>query len=144
MGEAHAHHGITVLPDGNILTGHASEPKGLVLTPDGRLEREFEVPAKGTHGLAWSHEEGRLVLWVTDIVEPQVVKTDLEGRLLARLGREDFPLGEGDGFCPTATSIDPATGEVWVADGYGSSTVHCFGPDLKHRRMRLVRVGGPV
>ncbi|RKX42745.1 MAG: hypothetical protein DRP64_09335 [Verrucomicrobia bacterium] len=130
---AYAHHGLAVLPDGHILTGHAAEPKCLLLTPEGKVMREFAVPTSGTHGLTWSEEDGRTVLWITDVVEPQVVKTDLEGNLLARLTRADFPLGKDAPFCPTATAVDPASGELWVTDGYGSNTVHCFTPELKHK-----------
>lgn len=130
---AHAHHGLAVLPDGNLITGHAAEPKCLLLTQEGKVIREFMVPTHGTHSLAWSLEDNETVLWITDVVEPQVVKCDLEGRLLARLTKADFPLGKSDPFCPTATSVDPVSGEVWVADGYGSDTVHCFTPDLKHK-----------
>ena len=129
---AHSHHGLTMLPDGTILTGDAAEPKCIVLSPEGKVLREFVVPTKTTHGLTTATENGETVIWITDI-GGQIVKTDLEGRLLARLTKADFPLGEEDAFCPTATAVDPETGEVWVTDGYGSNTVHCFTSDLKHK-----------
>ncbi|RKX42222.1 MAG: hypothetical protein DRP64_10190 [Verrucomicrobia bacterium] len=130
---AHAHHGLAVLPDGNILTGHAAEPKCILLTPEGKIIREFAVPTRGTHGLTCSMEDGRVVVWITDVEDPQVVKTNLDGQLLARLTKADFPLGDDTPFCPTATAVDPVTGEVWVTDGYGSHTVHCFTTDLVHK-----------
>lgn len=130
---AHAHHGITLMPDGNILTGHAEHPCCLILTPEGKLIRKFDVPTKGTHGIACSEEDGQTIVWIADIVEPQIVKTNLDGQLLGRLTKTDFPLGEDDSFQPTALSVDPRSGELWVTDGYGSYTTHCFTPDLKHK-----------
>lgn len=133
VSKEHAHHGITVMPDGNILTGHASEAKCILLTPEGQILREFDVPTRGTHGITWSIEDGKEILWITDIADPQIVKTNMQGELLGRLTKADFPLGENDAFCPTASSVDPESGEVWVTNGYGCSTVHCFSPDLKHK-----------
>lgn len=129
---AHAHHGLTLLPDGNILSGHAEEPKCMVLSPEGKILREFDVPAQTTHGLTTSTENGETVIWITDI-GGQVVKTDLKGRLLAKLTKEDFPLAESEPFMPTATAVDPENGDIWVTDGYGSNTVHCFSSDLQHK-----------
>ena len=131
--KAHAHHGITVMADGNILTGHIEDPVCIVLTPAGKRIRQFKVPTAGTHCLTVAVEKGQEVLWITDVVDPQIVKTDLEGRILNRLTRADFPLGDDDAFCPTATALDPETGEVWIADGYGSNTVHCFSSELNHK-----------
>lgn len=131
--EGHAHHGLTLMPDGNILTGHAELPRCLVLDTDGNILKEFDVPTGSTHGLCCAEEEGETVIWIADIAEAQVVKCSLEGELLGRLTKADFPLGEADPFCPTAVAVDPATGELWVADGYGSHTVHCFTPELKHK-----------
>lgn len=128
----HAHHGLTMMRDGNILTGHASRPECLVLSPDGAVLRRFDVPVENPHGLACSIEDGEEIIWVTDNVGGAVVKCDAHGRELARLTKADFPLGEDDRFACTATSVDPTTGELWVADGYGSSTVHKFSPDLRH------------
>lgn len=40
----------------------------------------------------------------------------------------------GSGWSPTAIAVDEASGDVWVADGYGNSLVHRFGADATHRQ----------
>jgi DNA-binding beta-propeller fold protein YncE len=39
--------------------------------------------------------------------------------------------GENEPFTPTALAVDPSGGSVWITDGYGSSKIHRFSPDLK-------------
>lgn len=138
--DGHSHHGIVVMKDGNILTGHAKEAKICILSPQGELVREFPVPVNETHGLALAVENGSEVLWIADVGGkgrdnggPQVVKVDLTGKRLARLTKADFPgYDEKANWCPTAVAVDPANGDVWVTDGYGSSKTHRFTKDLKH------------
>jgi hypothetical protein len=72
--------------------------------------------------------------------EPRVVKVTLEGRLLTELpippedGR--FQAGPSGTYCPCGTAVNEArfggAGDVWVADGYGSSLVHRFDRDGRH------------
>lgn len=132
VADGFAHHGITVLDDGNILSGHADRNHCLVFSPAGELLREFEVPVQQTHGLLAVMEEGREVLWVTDPSEGVIVKCGLNGTELAKLKRKDFPLTADNDFKPTATAVNPMNGNVWVTDGYGSNTVHCFDRELRH------------
>ncbi len=131
--ESFAHHGIAVMADGRVLTGLADEPTCVVLTSEGETVRRFPVPVANTHSLESTVEGGKEVIWITDNVDCQVVKVDSEGALLARLTRDDFPIPGDVRFCPTGTSVNPVTGEIWIADGYGSSTVHCFSSQLEHR-----------
>ncbi len=137
-GAGFAHHGITVLKSGNILTGHATDAKVQELDPQGVVKREFKVPVGGTHCLHVAEENGQEVLWIADVTGkgganegPQVVKVDMTGKLLARLTKADTGYGEAENFCPTALAVDAATGNVWITDGYGSSRTMCFSPKLK-------------
>ena len=137
-GEGFAHHGIAVGPDGLIYTGHATDAIIQVLDPEGALVREFPAPVDETHCLCFASEGGKPVLWISDIGGkgrnnggPQVVKIDLEGRVLARLTKADTGYGADEVFKPTAVAVDPASGKIWVADGYGSSRVLLFSPELK-------------
>ena len=66
---------------------------------------------------------------LTDVHGDNIVKVDLDGNELARITRDKFPLPEDSPFKPTASAVDPTTGDIWVTDGYGSSTVHCFSSD---------------
>ena len=66
--------------------------------------------------------------------EPRVVKVTLAGEVCLALPIPSFDSGYGPGqmgpYCPCGTSIDEerfgGSGDVWVADGYGSSLVHRF------------------
>ena len=43
-----AHHGMALAADGSIVTGHATDPKILILSPDGELLREVALPVTET------------------------------------------------------------------------------------------------
>jgi DNA-binding beta-propeller fold protein YncE len=70
------------------------------------------------------------MLWITD-TGGQILKCEMDGAVLASLTKKDFNYAEDDPFVPTALDVDPATGNVWITDGYGSSRVHRFSPGLK-------------
>jgi hypothetical protein len=65
---------------------------------------------------------------------PRVVKMTLEGDIVAELPVPSRSPGSPPGmmgdYCPCGTAVDEerfgGTGEIWVADGYGSSLVHRF------------------
>jgi hypothetical protein len=62
---------------------------------------------------------------------PRVVKMRLDGEVVAEL-----PRPTGGSYAPTAAAVDEerfgGTGDVWVADGYGSSLVHRFDASGRH------------
>ncbi len=66
--------------------------------------------------------------------EPRVVKVTLAGEVCLALPIPSFDPGYGPGqmgpYCPCGTAIDEerfgGSGDIWVADGYGSSLVHRF------------------
>src|SRR5690606_41518517 len=75
----------------------------------------------GAHGLTLSNEGADQFLFITDTDRNQVVKTDLKGRVLLKL---DYPRESGvyeypGQYKPTETAVDPATGDIYIADGYG-------------------------
>lgn len=92
-------------------------------SPDGRVERTFGTTYPGIHGLSLSEENGEEFLWITDTNRRIVVKLDMQGREILTLG---WPKDSGkyeaeDRFCPTETAVNPANGDLYVADGYGSN-----------------------
>jgi len=137
--DGHAHHSILAMKDGSILTGHASEAKILILDADsGAVKREFAVPVNETHGLCLAEENGQEVLWIADVGGknrnnggPQVIKVDLQGKLLARVTREQLGYAADAKFCPTTVAVDPRSGDVWITDGYGSGLTHRLSRDLR-------------
>ena len=77
---------------------------------------------------------------------PRVVKMSLDGEILSELPTprrepESTPGMMGD-YCPCGTAVDEerfgGNGDIWVADGYGSSLVHRFD---KHGKLRLTLTG---
>jgi hypothetical protein len=72
---------------------------------------------------------------------PRVVKMTLEGEILAELPVPEREPGSAPGmmgdYCPCGTAVDEerlgGTGDIWVADGYGSNLVHCFDKRCNHK-----------
>jgi hypothetical protein len=71
---------------------------------------------------------------------PRVVKMRLDGQLLSELPipLQDpaFPAGPMGPYCPCGCAVDEerfgGTGDIWVADGYGSGLVHRFDKNGNH------------
>lgn len=134
-----SHHGFAVRKDGTLVCGHASEPIIQIFSPDGTLIENFAVPVTETHGIAISEENGEEILWVVDTgakyqttpeYPAQIIKCDFKGTVLAQLVKADFGYDDTDNFCPTSCNIDPNSGHVWIANGYGTPRVHRLSPDL--------------
>ncbi len=151
--EGWSHHGLVINRDGNIVTGHATEPKILVLDKDGELLKEFKVPVTETHGICIVEEDGVELLWIADTGDkhnsesygpPRVVKVDMEGNELAQITKENLGYGKEEWFCPTSVAVDSRNGDIWIADGYGESRVHRLSKDFEHMfgRSGTKKVGG--
>jgi hypothetical protein len=72
---------------------------------------------------------------------PRVVKMRLDGQILSELPippqDPTIPAGPMGPYCPCGCVVDEerfgGTGDIWVADGYGSGLVHRFDKDGNHR-----------
>ena len=140
-----AHTAIAALADGRLVTGHPGEPQLLILDPDGRVLSAVDLPVVEIHGITVDDD----VLWVADVgrkrrphdgyenptglIRGQVVKVDLTGRVLTKLDPPPLDVYETTSYSPTGTAVDAATGDLWVADGYGASLVHRYD---RHGRWR--------
>ena len=134
-----AHHGLTVGPDGNIVTADSVEPIIRVLSPDGELLQEFSTPVTENHGICVAEGDGEPALWIADTGNKvfgesygpaRVIKVDMTGKVLAEITAADCGVGSRETFCPTAVTVDPANGNVWVTDGYGTGRIYCFSGEL--------------
>ena len=47
------------------------------------------------------------------------LKVGLDGRTLARLDPPPLAVYETTSYSPTGTALDSASGDLWIADGYG-------------------------
>src|ERR1039458_10317820 len=72
--------------------------------------------------------------------DPRVAKLTLEGEIVMELPLPPMDLESPPGmmgeYCPCGTAVDEerfgGSGDVWVADGYGSSLVHRFNREGRH------------
>lgn len=96
--------------------------------------------AGGLHGMLLAKEEGGEVLYLAHTGRHEVLKASLEGEILWRL---PYPAESGiyasaAEYLPTSLALGPK-GELFVADGYGSSWIHEY--DAERRYVRSF--GGP-
>jgi DNA-binding beta-propeller fold protein YncE len=71
-------------------------------------------------------------VWLTDTLDHTVRKCTPEGKVLMTLGTSGKPAKSMSGlpFCRcTHVALHPATGDVFVSDGYGNASVHKYTPD---------------
>ena len=81
------------------------------------------------HGLTLGPDDA---LYCVDDGDHTVRKCALDGEVLMTLGTpgQAAPLLSGEPFNrPTKVALDPATGDIYVADGYGNAKVHKYSPD---------------
>lgn len=122
-------HGVAVLRSGEVVIFHQADPAVLFYSPEGTLLRSWgNFP--GAHGLTLVEEDGIEYLWLTDEVTKEVVKMTLDGRAVSRLEQPPHAAYSESAYIPTWVAVAEArfggNGDVWVADGYGSSLVHRF------------------
>jgi len=153
-----AHHGMGVLTNGLVVAFHPGRSALLFFEADGRLADAVPVEATEAHGLTVVVEDGEDRLWIADpgakmttkqeradaagdptkqfdlVVTPgQVIKVALDGTVLQSITRAPRPEYEEGRYAPTWVAVDEVrlggSGDVWVADGYGSSLVHRYTAD---------------
>lgn len=126
---------------GNVLVNTDTEAAVMVFAPWGGLVRSWGKEfGGGLHGMCLREEDGEQVLYLAHTRRHEVVKTRLDGTVLCTLG---WPQASGiyeseEQFVPTAVAVGP-DGRIFVADGYGRSWVHLYGPDRSYRKS----FGGP-
>ena len=141
-----SHHGVTVLESGEIISYHPGDPTMMVFDPDGTLVRTWQVDLSDAHGITVVKENGQELLWIADNgrkrqpgigydypgdeVRGQVLKMDLEGKVLASLEKPDLDVYREGMYSPTWVAVNEerhgGNGDIWVADGYGQSYVHRY------------------
>lgn len=142
--EGWSHPGVAVTPAGEIVTIHPARPEVLFFSPEGRLLRSWMAPVVEGHGLAVTHEDGTPSLWIADpgskrmgaptyaphVEAGQVLKLTLDGEVVLSLARPTHPLYAQGKYSPTAVAVAEerfgGRGDLFVADGYGSSLIHHY------------------
>jgi peptidylglycine monooxygenase len=94
-------------------------PAVIVLNPDGRFEAAWETEIVDGHMLACNNGS----VWVVDRDAHEIVIFDLAGQRIGGLGHRHRP---GAPFNHPSDLAFAPNGDVFVADGYGASTIHHF------------------
>ena len=103
---------------------------GTVVSSWGGPGPGYEWPSS-EHGLTIDHK-GNFWIGASEGKDAQILKFTRDGKFLLQLGKS----GQSKGNSDTAnlkgaadTAVDPATNEVWVADGYGNRRVIVYDAD---------------
>ena len=132
-------HGMVCMADGNLLllTDH-TQNNFIVYSPEGRLLHKWGTAFPGAHGLSLVTENGRELIYFTDLTRHRVFKSTLTGELLNEWGwpKDTGKYDREDDYRPSWTLHLPDGGFL-VLDGYGRDYIVHYGPDGK-----LVRVFG--
>lgn len=105
----------------------------IVFDRDGRfLDAWGEGFFSRPHGLTLGADGA---LYCVDDSAHCIHKCSVDGQVLMTIGvpGQPAPRGSGRPFCqPTKVALDPRSGELYIADGYGNARVHKFSPDGRH------------
>ncbi len=132
-------HGVTIDDDGFVYIKHQGHDRKpaldtiVVFDPAGKYVRSFgKGYFPGGHGIDIRKENGEQFLYLCDIYHNHVIKTDLKGKEIWRMGAPKEPgvYPGGNGYKPTNVAFAP-DGGFYVGDGYGSSYVHQYDKDAK-------------
>lgn len=108
----------------------------IIYDKSGKLLETWGTKFPGAHGLTILNEGGSQYLLITDTARHQVIKTDLKGKEIFKI---EYPKETGvydspNQFVPTETAVNPANGDIYVADGYGANYVMQY--DAKGKYIR--------
>ena len=144
-----AHHALVVTRDGHVVGIHPADGQIVVLDADGNMQRTIDCGLVEGHGMCLVETDGEEHLWIADcgikmVPQPtadygyavhappsggRVIAVRLsDGEVLRELPKPEHELYSSRPYLPTAVAVEP-DGFVWVADGYGASLLHRFGPD---------------
>jgi len=121
-------HGVAFTQHKTLVVFHQAENGLLTFDAGGEFLSAFGGNRwLGAHGLTLIEENGSEFLWLTDQSSGEVVKVTLQGETVQTIDQAPHPAyGQGGGYSPTWAAQNPDNGDIWVADGYGSSLVHRY------------------
>ena len=137
--EGYSHHGMAIDSCGRIYCSFSIAPYLRVFNSDGALLDSFNLSGLAMHCLFISSDGAGEWLWNIDLQNKKVTKSTLAGEILKSIGPEAFDLGPDEKFEITAGTVDPETGNIWIADGYGyarggsygGNFIYVFNPELE-------------
>lgn len=107
-----------------ILLTNETKNNIIIYDKKGKLITTWGTEYPGAHGLSLFNENGEEVLFICDNNRHQVIKTNLQGRVLLTLNypKETGEYNKAEEYVPTETTIAP-NGDIYVADGYGKDFI---------------------
>lgn len=134
----HSHGGVAQDRAGNFYMSFNDAPYVRVFDGQGIKIRDMALSGKEIHCLATSQDQAGEWIWDLNLDQQKITKNTLDGKPVQSITKADFHLKEKERLILTAMSIDPRSGCLWVADGYGhysegtgGNRVYCFNADLK-------------
>jgi hypothetical protein len=153
-----AHHGLAVTADGTILAAHPAAAELAELNRDGRVLRSVPTGLTECHGITTcAGVAGAESFLIADtgrkrdpatgykanrMGPPQVIHVSATLAPIQRLQPPRHAAYEAAAYAPTAAVQAPASGDLWVADGYGASLVHRYNADGSWRSSLTGEEGG--
>lgn len=123
-------------PDGNLVDAWGNETPHAGMTqitdPYGVSRRVWEgVRFSWPHSVRVDPDDN---LWFVDVYTHTMTKTDRSGKTLMTIGTGTPAVKQsGEPFNrPTDVAVSPATGDIFISDGYGNSRVHRYDRDGNH------------
>jgi sugar lactone lactonase YvrE len=106
-----------------LLTNH-TQNNIIIYSKKGRLRKTWGTEYPGAHGLTLMNEGGEDMLYITDTVRHEVIKTTIDGKVIMTLSypKEVPAYQEASQYQPTETAI-AANGDIYIADGYGQQHI---------------------
>lgn len=135
-----SHNDVVIDRQGHIYISFNTKPYLRIFSPKGELIRAANFCGPTMHCLFLSYEDGQEWLWNIELDSQTLNKCTLDGDVVATIDRNAFDVQDDEKLMFTAGAWDPATGNIWIADGYGpyaqtgthgGASIYCFGPDLK-------------
>lgn len=126
-------HGVAVDRNNWLYIFHQAVPAMLVYDSGGiLLTRWGNYP--GAHGLTLVEEQGEELFWLTDQDRRVVEKTTKDGKVIGSVEPPDYATHQP--YVPTCVAVNETrwggNGDIWVADGYGSSRVNRYDSSGRH------------
>ncbi len=140
-------HGVAQDAAGRLYVAHTVHPSSkvddaiCVFDANGRFIKSWGARFKGgAHGLDLRKEGSQEFFYHCDVAHRQVVKTDLDGKVIWEMGVPEASekYKSGAPYIPTNIAFSP-NGDFYVADGYGSNWIHHYDRHANYRRT----FGGP-
>ncbi len=117
---------VTALPSDKIAVLRRADPAVLVFAADGSLVDRWSMPDVVAGHYIRASATGKIFL--TDFDGHRIFILNGDGQCEQILGKRDQPKF-GAPFSHPADAVEAPDGEIYVADGYGNSNVHCFARD---------------